>query len=241
MWCWVFRQSMSLLKLPRGRSFFIYVCHVYWWLSSPLLSYFNTKDIYISPKAVTFVCHMMHGPKKFRWLISGAAWVSKCACLFLKFFQNIRRDVNALRGKSKPSRPYNRRHAPVLTSLISLWELHQWSSPLPVLPSVQSSMTCLCLETSLLMQRSHWHLMSQHFCRKLVSGISTATTNSVPCIVGLLKPQRCHDMVTHPPKGDRDLSRSHAVFTACDSKSTQISSGAIHAMNSWLALAGSGT
>ena len=105
-------------------------------------------------------------------------------------------NVNALWGKSKPSCPYNRRHAPVLTSLISLWELHQWSSPLPVLPSVQSSRTCLCLETSLPMQRSHWHLMSQHFSRKLVSGISTATTNSVPCIVGLLKPRRYHDVVT---------------------------------------------
>ena len=104
--------------------------------------------------------------------------------------------VNALRGRNKPSRPYNRRHAPVLTSLISLWELHQWSSPLPALPSMQSSMTCLCLETSLLMQRSHWHLMSQHFSRKLVSGVSTATTDSVPCIVGLLKPRRCHDVVT---------------------------------------------
>ena len=125
-------------------------------------------------------------------------------------------NVSALWGKSKPSHPYNRRHAPVLTSLISLWELHQWSSPLPVLPSMQSSMTCLCLETSLPMQRSHWHLMSQHFSQKLMSGISTATTDSVPCIIGLLKPRRHHDMVTHPPKGDQDLSRSHVVFTTCD-------------------------
>ena len=78
--------------------------------------------------------------------------------------------MNALRGKSIPSHLYNRRDALVLTSLISLWELYQWSSPLPVLPSVQSSMTCLCLETSLLMQTS------------------------------------------------RDLSRSHVVFTTCDSE-----------------------
>ena len=122
--------------------------------------------------------------------------------------------VNTLRGKSIPSHPYNRRHAPVLTSLISLWELHQWSSPLPVLPSMQSSMTCLCLETSLLMQRSHWHLMSQHFCQKLVSGISSATTDSMPCIIGLLKPWRRHDMVTsylifitsrgYAPSGNKD-------------------------------------
>ena len=61
---------------------------------------------------------------------------------------------------------------------------------LPVLPSIQSSMTCLCLETSLPMQRSHWHLMLRHFCPKLVSRNSTATAISMHCIVRSLKLRR---------------------------------------------------
>ena len=59
---------------------------------------------------------------------------------------------------------------------------------LPVLPSMQSSMTCLCLETSLPMQRSHWHLMSRHFCLRLVSRNSTATAISMHHL--FTKPQR---------------------------------------------------
>ena len=130
--------------------------------------------------------------KSSRWiLLKSNTWSNSANLCWLMHH------VNALRSKSIPSHPYNRRHALVLASLISLWELHQWSSPLPVLPSMQSSMTCLCLETSMLMQRSHWHLMSQHFSWKLVSGISTAPTDSVPCITGLLKPRRHHDVVTY--------------------------------------------
>ena len=104
--------------------------------------------------------------------------------------------VSALWGKSKPSRPYNKRHG----SGVDL--IDQFVRAASVVFTIASftqraiKLTCLCLETSLLMQRSHWHLMSQHFSWKLVSGISTATTNSVPCIVGLLKPRRCHNMVT---------------------------------------------
>ena len=40
-------------------------------------------------------------------------------------------------------------------------------------------MTFLCLETSLPMQRSHWHLMSRHFCLILVSKNSTGTAISM--------------------------------------------------------------
>ena len=71
---------------------------------------------------------------------------------------------------------------------------------LPVLPSMQSSMTFLCLETSLPMQRSHWHLMLRHFYPKLVSGNNTATAISMHCIVRSLKPERALRRGYTPPK-----------------------------------------
>ena len=98
--------------------------------------------------------------------------------------------MSALWDKSKPSQPCNRRHASVSTSLTSFVRTASVVFTLPVLPSVQSSMTCLCLETSLPMQRSHWHLMSRHFCLRLVSRNSTATAISMHCIVCPLKPRR---------------------------------------------------
>ena len=72
-------------------------------------------------------------------------------------------------------------------------------------------MTFLCLETSLQCRRVIDTLC--YFCPNLVSRNSTATTVSMHGIVSLLKP-RCN-MVTHPPKGDRD--KITCVFTTCDS------------------------
>ena len=100
-------------------------------------------------------------------------------------------DVPCERLSEIKGNPVNRnRHALVLTSLTSLWEHASVVFTLPVLPGVQASMTCLCLETSLPMQRSHWHLMSRHFCLRLVSRNSTATAISMHMHCSFTKPRR---------------------------------------------------
>ena len=130
--------------------------------------------------------------------------------------------------------PVNRnKHASVSTSLTSLWKhasegLHLCKEAWPV---------CVW-ETSLPMQRSHWHLMSRHFCLRLVSGISTATTDSGHHIVWPTKtmeaPQRGY---TLPKRWSRHIEITcslHRMWL----RHLRYPPGTIHTMNSWLALPG---
>ena len=105
--------------------------------------------------------------------------------------------------------------------------------------SVQLSMTCLCLETSLPMQRSHWHLMLRHFCPKLVSGNRNATAISMHCIVSSLKPWRALQRGYTPPKRWLRLVEITCGLHHMWLRSTQISLQGIHAMHRWSALSGS--
>ena len=58
--------------------------------------------------------------------------------------------------------------------------------------------------------------MFRHFCPNLVSRNSTATTISMHlCIVSFANRGEPCEVVTPPPKSDRDLSRSHVVSTTC--------------------------
>ena len=112
--------------------------------------------------------------------------------------------------------------------IISIQSQHQWnliknciSGPLlPILPSAQMCMTYLCLETSLPMQRSHWHLMLWHFCLGLVSGNSTAITVSM--LHSFTKPWRALWSGYTLPKSDQDFHHMQ------NSEVLWSSSGCIH-------------
>ena len=90
------------------------------------------------------------------------------------------------------------------------------------------------------MQRSHWHLMSQHFSQK------TGVWNQY-CHYRFRALHRCPAKTMEAPwRGYTPPKRwSRLVKITCGLHhmrlgSTKISSGAIHTMNSWSALAGSG-